>query len=706
MNRQWISAILMTAAGGCIFAASDLYKPQPAVAIVSEAEADIRPLPAVTSLSDTETMTDAKETEEETKEEFQPSPEELNLAHYFPEDADTEDLSKSYGGKAFIELMTQDGLWMNSIYDYADLTPEQLASRLGQPRTKVMGDFNPKDEKHDPDNPDTWTVNSFRNIRTTVTNGDGEPISAYSNVIDIMSVANVYSYYKNAGDYDLFLSCAKALWEVSHSYSISMSELYYCDGCLSEEDERKRLEREAEAEEEAARQAVAQAQEGSRAVFGGVGNDHSTRTWEKTIIAGTKTARDASRKNASDTQPSREAASVTESDTETGNGELQAANPESKAGEADDSKDNADSAGASAASKVIQPAASASEGISNSMAAGESPAEVSEQKDASAENEQESDTASPKSSSLVLIAGQGTASPSAAGSDSAEEITLPKATPSDVSETVPAQENITEENTNEENAVKENKNGKDASEPQKCPGHVELIIHMRIRGIKENDGLFKRDPYGNNPDNIEENGWQGWNQETMDAARYLSSQDWYQKYGLTVSAFSMRNPLTSYEIEEYMERLPRELSETRRNVIRFALSSVGKVPYYWGGKPSAPNYSRNNFGTLISPDEKGRILRGLDCSGWINWVYWSVTGNRLPYESTSGLAICGSPVSRDNLQPGDIIIRTGESAHVIMFLEWTEDGRIRCIHESSGDVNNVTVAVRDANWPYYRKLID
>ena len=52
------------------------------------------------------------------------------------------------------------------------------------------------------------------------------------------------------------------------------------------------------------------------------------------------------------------------------------------------------------------------------------------------------------------------------------------------------------------------------------------------------------------------------------------------------------------------------------------------------------------------------------------------------------------------------MIRTGEDAHVIMFLEWTEDGSIRCIHESSANINNVTVGVRDANWPYYRKLID
>ena len=90
----------------------------------------------------------------------------------------------------------------------------------------------------------------------------------------------------------------------------------------------------------------------------------------------------------------------------------------------------------------------------------------------------------------------------------------------------------------------------------------------------------------------------------------------------------------------------------------------------------------------------------------INWVYWSVTGNRLPYESTAGLAACGTPISRSELQPGDIVLHTGTDAHVIMFLRWTADGKIQCIHESSGPVNNVCVSVRDANWPYYRRLIE
>ena len=154
-----------------------------------------------------------------------------------------------------------------------------------------------------------------------------------------------------------------------------------------------------------------------------------------------------------------------------------------------------------------------------------------------------------------------------------------------------------------------------------------------------------------------------------------------------------------------MSMLPSGTSEARKDIIRFALQSVGKIPYYWGGKANTKNYSGNNFGSVTIPDHRGRILKGLDCSGWVNWVYWSVTGKHLGYEGTEGLKALGRQVERKNLKPGDIVVITGNTPHVIMFLGWAENGQIRCIHET-GSVNNVTVGVMNANWPYYRNLLD
>ena len=163
----------------------------------------------------------------EAEEEYIPSPGELNLAHFFPEGADQGKMTESLAGQAFKILMTHDEQWMSSIYDMADASPLQMAEALGKPRSKVIGKYNYKDELHDIKNPDSWTINSFKKVRMSFTDGDGQPVSAYSNVIDIMSMANLYTYFKGVEDYDLFLSYSQALWDKSHSYTVGISDLYY-----------------------------------------------------------------------------------------------------------------------------------------------------------------------------------------------------------------------------------------------------------------------------------------------------------------------------------------------------------------------------------------------------------------------------------------------------------------------------------------------
>ena len=239
-----------------------------------------------------------------------------------------------------------------------------------------------------------------------------------------------------------------------------------------------------------------------------------------------------------------------------------------------------------------------------------------------------------------------------------------------------------------------------------CPGHVNLNITVKILGLKDSKGLIQIDPIGNNPENMTEGGWDGWDDYSIKMVEAIHAQDWYQDYGLSISTINMRNPLSASEIDAYIAGLPPGTSKKRKEIIQFALSSVGKVPYYWGGKPSRAGYEGNYFGTPMDPDTKGRILKGLDCSGWINWVYWSVTGERLAGESTSSLILCGKPIKRSELKPGDIIVKTGTGAHVVMFLGWTSNGQMQVIHESSASVNNVTVKTMTADWPYYRNLLD
>lgn len=239
-----------------------------------------------------------------------------------------------------------------------------------------------------------------------------------------------------------------------------------------------------------------------------------------------------------------------------------------------------------------------------------------------------------------------------------------------------------------------------------CTGHIDLNIMAQISGLDDSEGLYAKDAVGNQEAGSNET-WKGWDDYNRLYAKCLRQQDWYSEYGLSVtSSLYIRNPLSSSEIKAYMDMLPAETSAKRRSVIETALQSVGRIPYYWGGKPYRAGFDGNNFGNVTTPDENGRSLRGLDCSGWVNWVYWSALGSRLPAESTSGLINCGTGIQRSELQPGDIIIMTGDDAHVFMFMAWAGDDHMYLIHETGGITNNVTVSRYRIYWPGYRSLIN
>lgn len=679
-----------------------IYQPEPVVEEVLATEEE----------TDWETEEDTLASTEIVEEDagWQPVVDELNLAHYFPDGADQTQITQSLAGQIFKTLMTHDENWISQIYDMSDVTPAQMAQKLGKPQSSIMGKYNPEDSRQNKDDPSTWTINSFKNIRMTATDGDGNAITPYSNVREIMSMANLYTYYKGVTDYDLFLSYAKALWDQSHSYTVSLSDVYYCNGCIGEDAQlrqKEELEKEAKKEESGisyeeaflgAEKEAESEEEEAGAVSGEDLIDTQAASGSTSMIVSNKTS----------AQRASEEASRAES--------KQAAYESSVAEQEASRAAEATTAGMIVSSKKAswQTSADQDTTFSSSTSSSKSGSESS------------SGSSNLDSSNGSGVAGNhsGNTGNTENGTSTTESLATMTATESDAVPVVAeAQTQAQSHEVASDSKSKSTKSGStqthatsekntstaSSSSSSYCPGHVDLIIHMKITGLNEkNQNLFAKDSIGNDPANLgdPETEWRGWDETAMSAVRSLASQDWFEKYGLTVSAISGRNALTSAEIEAYMAQLPAGLSDERLRIIRFALNSVGKVPYYWGGKASAPNYAGNSFGVLTTADYKGRVLKGLDCSGWIGWVYWSVTGKRLPYESTSGLAATGTSISRDQLKPGDIIIRTGTDAHVIMFLGWTSDGRIQCIHESSASVNNVTVAVRDANWPYYRRLIN
>lgn len=634
MRKKVLTAGSMIFLGALTYFASAQYTPRFPSDVPAAASAE--PETAAETVPETETAVPV--TEPETEAGRAASPEELNLWYLFPEGEDPSDSSKSYAAQIFETLSRHDESWVSSVYSYADNTPAQMAERLGRGRSAYTGKYNPEDSAQDPDDPSTWTIKTFRDIRMRVTDGDGKPVTLSSNVIDIMSLANVYTYYHGVTDPGLFLDFAQSLWENSHSYSVSMSDVYYCSGCLDNEDEQQLLEELAQD-----------------------GDVDPVQTVPETADPAEETAERAEEETGSRVIVSGRGAAET-----TGTPE-----PE-RSGDENGSAESAEEPSAEETPEVLTEESSVSSVV---VMSGSTESETAESLTAAAPGGDDGTLAADPEETGALE----TASSSDASANSASE---------------------------NKSAGQTEKKRKTSSVSHRCPGHVDLVVSMKVLNLDGDKNLFTADYYGNRQEILGVNGWEGWTEQNRAFARSLADRDWYADYGLTLSLLTTGTSLTASEIDAYMDSLPDDLSETRKEIVRFALSSVGKVPYYWGGKASRPGYEGNRFGELVGADYKGRVLKGLDCSGWVNWVYWSVTGERLPYESTLGLAVLGTKIGRGDLLPGDIILRTGDNAHVIMFLEWTEDGRIRCVHESSDGVNNVTISERSANWPYYRRLID
>lgn len=240
-------------------------------------------------------------------------------------------------------------------------------------------------------------------------------------------------------------------------------------------------------------------------------------------------------------------------------------------------------------------------------------------------------------------------------------------------------------------------------ESAECPGHMDLKITAEILTLNGSKSLFEADRIGSQA--AEDGEWEGWTNEHRKMVEQLCGLSWYREYGLCSAEKEAGRPLTDVEIETYMGLLDEEIDEMRRLVIRFALESVGRVQYYWGGKPYQKGYGDGQFSAVVEPDSHGRSARGLDCSGWVSWVYWSVTQERLPYESTSGLCSLGTAVDVADLRAGDLAIRTGEDSHVVLYLGKTRDGRMLCVHESSY-TGTVAVSEMSLDWGYYRNILN
>ena len=156
----------------------------------------------------------------------------------------------------------------------------------------------------------------------------------------------------------------------------------------------------------------------------------------------------------------------------------------------------------------------------------------------------------------------------------------------------------------------------------------------------------------------------------------------------------------SADAEEVLQNLPDDLPEERRKVIKTACSLVGKVAYFWGGKSLVIGWD-GRWGTIQKVWAEGSSTTGtyrpygLDCSGFVDWVFYNVSDGAYVIGHGGGATMQHSyctPISWADAIPGDLVFYP-DDMHVGIVGGWDADGNLLIIHCASSANGTVVSGV-------------
>ena len=155
------------------------------------------------------------------------------------------------------------------------------------------------------------------------------------------------------------------------------------------------------------------------------------------------------------------------------------------------------------------------------------------------------------------------------------------------------------------------------------------------------------------------------------------------------------------EVKDLLQNLPEDLSPERRAVVETACSLVGKVNYFWGGKSLTQGWN-STWGQLRkvtadgSPTADTYRPYGLDCSGFVDWVFYNVSDGEYLLGHGGGVRMqhryCAD-IDWEDAQPGDLVFYPDDT-HVGIVAGVDANGDICVIHCASSD-NNVVISDGD-----------
>ena len=178
----------------------------------------------------------------------------------------------------------------------------------------------------------------------------------------------------------------------------------------------------------------------------------------------------------------------------------------------------------------------------------------------------------------------------------------------------------------------------------------------------------------------------------MDALYELLSQK------ILLSGLIRNTSFLSGDIKDVMQSLPENLEPDRKRVVEKALSLVGKVNYFWGGKSLKLGWD-DDWGVLRkvtaegSPTTGTYRLYGLDCSGFIDWAFFNATAGKYVLSQNGGVAAQHKScieISWDDAQAGDLVFYA-DNSHAGILCGRNKNGELQVVHCMSGSVNNIVI---------------
>lgn len=178
---------------------------------------------------------------------------------------------------------------------------------------------------------------------------------------------------------------------------------------------------------------------------------------------------------------------------------------------------------------------------------------------------------------------------------------------------------------------------------------------------------------------------------------------------------SLWDPVSQRQITRVLEA-NQDLPEDTELFIDSAVSLVGKVSYFWGGKSKAAGWDPK-WGEMTEVTSEGSSTTGterpfgLDCSGYVTWCTI-----QLGYDWEQAISIMGNgtvnqwkkstEIPWEELRPGDLAFQhepgDPEGNHVGICIGFDRKGEPLFAHCAAGE-NNVVVTHADGVFVYARR---